>query len=97
MPFRVLYWQKIFFLLGFYAIMHRTTIVKNKIISIICSCLFFCLANIYRPSLGKVWLGRPNPNISQSLNIYLKREKKTFLRIVCSFVIYTKKKLVDTA
>ena len=40
--------------------MHRTTIVQNKIISIICSCLFFWLANIYRPSLGKVQLGIPN-------------------------------------
>ena len=45
-----------FFIICFYAIMHRTTIVQNKIISIICSC-FFCLANIYRPSLGKVQLG----------------------------------------
>ena len=37
-----LYRQKmIFFIICFYAIMHRTTIVQNKIISIICSCLFF--------------------------------------------------------
>ena len=63
--------------------MHRT-IVQNKIISIICSCLFYCLANIYRPTLGKVQLGRPNPNLSQSLNIYLRIEKKhILLRIVC--------------
>ena len=60
----------------YYAIMHRTTIVQNKIISIICSCLFFCLVNIYRPSLRKVRLDRPNPNPSQSLNIYLRRKKK---------------------
>ena len=33
--------QKIsFFIIHFYAIMHRTTIVQNKIIIIICSCLF---------------------------------------------------------
>ena len=31
----------------FYAIMHRTTIVPNKIISTIYSSLFFCPANIY--------------------------------------------------
>ena len=32
---------KIFFLLRFYAIMHRTTIVQDKIITIICSFIFF--------------------------------------------------------
>ena len=64
--------------------MHRTTIVQNKIVSIICSCLFFCRANIYRPSPGKVWLGKPNPNLSQSLNIYLRRKKNILLRIVCT-------------
>ena len=32
----------------------------------------FCLANIYRPSLGKVWLGRPNPKQFQALNFYLR-------------------------
>ena len=52
-----------FIIIRFYAIMLITNIVHNKIISIICSCLFFCLANIYRPSLGKVQLGRPKmPN-----------------------------------
>ena len=36
------YQQKIFFfIIRFYAIMHRTTIVQNKIISTICSLLFF--------------------------------------------------------
>ena len=30
--------------------------IKVKILFV----LFFCLANIYRPSLGQVWLGRPN-------------------------------------
>ena len=58
--------------------MHITTIVQNKIISIICSCLFFCPANIYRPSLGKVWFGRNNPNLSESLNIYLRSKKNNF-------------------
>ena len=33
--------KKIFISISFYAIMHRTIIVQNKIISIICSCLFF--------------------------------------------------------
>ena len=57
---RVPYWQKIyFFIICFYAIMHRTTIEQNKIISIICSFFFFCPANIYRPSLGKLQLGKP--------------------------------------
>ena len=63
----------------FYAIMHRTTIVQNKSISIICSCLFFCLANIYRPSLGKVRLGRPNQNrFSHSIFITEEKEKNKF-------------------
>ena len=42
--------------------MHRT-IVQNKIIRIICSCLF-CLANIYRPSLGKVQFSEEKKNHS---------------------------------
>ena len=54
--------------LCFYAIIHRTTIVQNKMISIICSCLFFCPANIYEPSLMKVQLGRPNATPLQQLN-----------------------------
>ena len=52
--------------------LHRTTIVQNEIISSIRSCLFFCLTYIYRHRLEKV-----NPNPSQSLNIYLKKKKKT--------------------
>ena len=56
--------------------MHRTTIVQNKIISIICFD-FFCLANnTYRPSLGKVRLGRSNPKPIQPLNFYLRRKSK---------------------
>ena len=39
---RGLHRQKIvYIIIRFYAIMYRTTIVQNKIISIICSCLFF--------------------------------------------------------
>ena len=64
-----------FFIIRFSAIMQRITIVQNKIIRIICSCLFFCPANIYRPSLGKVRLGRPNPNQSQLINFYLRIKK----------------------
>ena len=55
--------------------MHRTTIVQNKIVSSICSCLFFCLANTYRPSLGKERLGRPNSTPLQGLNFYVRRKK----------------------
>ena len=66
----------IFFIKHFYAIMHRTTIVQNKILSIIWSCFFNCPPNIYRPSLGKVWLGRPNQKLIQPLNFYLRRDKK---------------------
>ena len=32
--------NEIFFIIRFYAIMHRTTIVQNKILSIICSAFF---------------------------------------------------------
>ena len=67
--------------------MHRT-IVHNKIISMICSCLFFCLPNIYRPSLGKVWLGRPNPNQQNSLNFYLRKKKNTILLRIVWTTIY---------
>ena len=55
--------------------MHRT-IVQNKIISIIFSWFFFCPVNIYRPTLGKVGLGRPNPKPIQPLNFYLRRKRK---------------------
>ena len=59
-----------------------TTIVQNKILSIICS------ANIYRPSLGKVQLGRPNPKPIPPLNLYLRRKKKTILpQIVCTTMV----------
>ena len=37
---------------------------------------FFLLTNIYRPSLGKLRLGRPNPKLHQPLNFYLRRRKK---------------------
>ena len=40
--------------------MHRT-IVQNKIISSIYFSKFFWPANVYRPCLGKVRLGRFNP------------------------------------
>ena len=73
----------IFFIICFYAIMHRTTVVQNKIISMICSCLFFGLPNIYRPSLGKVWLGRPNPKSIQLLNFYLRKKKIPFYSELC--------------
>ena len=88
-PLRGQFRQKIFFfIICFYAIIHRT-IVQNKILSIICSC-FFCLANIYRPSLRKVRLGRPNPKPIQPLNFYLRREKKTILsRIVCTTMVWS--------
>ena len=66
-----------FFYSRFYAIMHRTTIVQNKIISSICSCLFFCPVNIYRPSLGKVRLGRPTQN-RFSHSILISEEKKDY-------------------
>ena len=64
------------FLLCFYVIMHRTTIVQNKILRIICSCLLFCPANIYKPSLGKVQLGRPNPKLLQPLNFISEEKEK---------------------
>ena len=68
--------ENIFFIICFYAIIHRTTIVQNKILRIIFSCLFFGIANIYWPSLGKVQLGRPNPKLLQTLNFYLERKRK---------------------
>ena len=36
---------------------------------------FFCPLNIYRPSQGKVRLGRPNPKQIQPLNFYLWRNQ----------------------
>ena len=67
-----------FIIIRFYAIVHRRTIVQNKILRIICSCPFFCPGNIYRSSLGKVRLGRPNPKLPQPLNFYLRRKEKTY-------------------
>ena len=81
------WWKIIFFVTCFYAFMHGRTIVQNKIISIICSCLFFYLANIYRPSLGKVQFGWPNPNQSPSLNFYLKGKKNILHRIVSTTML----------
>ena len=72
--------ENIFFIIRFHAIMHRTTIVRNKIISIICSCLFFCLANIYRPSLGKEWLGRPNPPPTTTAQFLSQKKKKSSIQ-----------------
>ena len=59
--------------------MHKTTIVQNKIISTICSWRFFCPANIYRPSLGKVRLGRPNQKPLPAFNFYLRIKKNAIL------------------
>ena len=73
-------WKIIFFIIHFYAIMHRT-IVQNKIISIICSCPFFCPANIYRPGLRNLWLGRPNPHPTTTAQ-FLSQKKNILLRIV---------------
>ena len=85
---RVPYGQKIIiFIIRFYGIMHRTTIVQNKILRIINLFLpFFCQSNIYRPSQGKVRLGRPNPKQLQWLNFYPrgKRKKPFLLRIACT-------------
>ena len=53
--------------------MHKTTNAQNKILS---SIFIFFPANIHRPSLGKVRLGRPNPKPIQPLNFYLRRKKK---------------------
>ena len=41
--------------------MHRTIVLKKIIILFVLA--FFCPANIYRPSLGKLWLDRPNPKL----------------------------------
>ena len=71
------YWQNfIVFIICFYAIMHKRTIYKIKLSALFVLAFFFCPANIYIPSLGKVRLGRTNPNQSQSLNIYPRMEIK---------------------
>ena len=65
--------------------MHGTTIVQNKIIRIICPCHFFCPANIYRPSLGKVGeVGLNQNRLSGSIFISEEKEKPHSLRIVCT-------------
>ena len=56
--------------------MHRKSIVQKKNYKYYLFLPFFCPANIYRPSLGKVWLGRPNPKPIQPLNFYLRRKRK---------------------
>ena len=69
--------------------MHRITIVQNKNQGFSKDYLFlpfFCLVNIYRLSLRKVGLGRPNPKLLQPLNLYLRKKRKKIhlLRIVCT-------------
>ena len=73
----------IFFIIRFHAIMHRTTVVQNKIIRIICSCIFFVLLiciGLVEPSISlpirKVWSGRPNPKPLQPLNFYHRSKRK---------------------
>ena len=58
--------------------------IKLKVLFLLA---IFCPANIYRPSLWKVRLGRPNPNQSQSLNFYL-RMKKTHSTQNCKHTMY---------
>ena len=56
---------------------------------------FFCSANIYRPSLGKVWLGRHHlmaltqNRSSCSIFISEEKEKPILLRIVCTIMDWT--------
>ena len=67
--------------------MHRTTIFRIKLEALFVLAIF-CPANIYRPSLGKVWLGRPNPKLMPALNLYLRRKKKTILlRFLCTTTV----------
>ena len=62
-------------IISFHAIMHKT-IVQNKIIALFA--LFFCPANIYRTSLQKVRLGRPNPHPTTTARFLSQKKKKTF-------------------
>ena len=62
------------FILCIYVILHKTTIVQNKIITYLFLPFFVWL--IFIGHLGKVQLGRPkspNPKIFESLN-YLRRK-----------------------
>ena len=72
MSLRAPYWP-IFLIICFYAIVHRRTIVQNKIISIICS---FFVQLILIDNLLNVWLSAPNPNNYKSPNIHPRRIKK---------------------
>ena len=83
-PYR---WKIILFIICFHAIMHRTTIVQNKMINIICSCFSFCLVNIYSPGIGKLWLGRLTHQNFRGL-IFILEEKKSLLRIVCTTMLH---------
>ena len=64
--------------------MRRTAFVQNKIINIVCFCLFFCPANIYRPSLRKVRLGRPKTDSAAQFLSHKKKKNPILLRIVCT-------------
>ena len=62
-----------FFIICFYAIMHRT-IVQNKIILIICSALFFLQLIFIGLVQGRWGQGRPNPKYQRS--IFISEEEK---------------------
>ena len=67
--------QNFFFIVRFCAIMHRTTIVQNKILSIICSCFFF----VRRIFIGLVWGRCSYSGLTQnyfSLSIFISQGKK---------------------
>ena len=77
--------ENIFFYYRFlYAIMHRTTIVQNKILKDYLFLPFFCPANIYRPSLGMVQLALPKTTSAAQFLSQKKNNKPILLRIVCT-------------
>ena len=71
-----------FFIISFYAFMHRTTIVQNKIISIICSCLFFVrliFIGLVKGRFGQVGLTKTYLNHS----MFISERKKIHSTLNC--------------
>ena len=87
-PLRVPYRLNFFiFYYTFFAIMHRTTIVQNKIISSICSCLFYVrliIIGLVQGRCGQV--GLPKAASATQFLSQRKKKKTILLRIVCTTV-----------
>ena len=60
---------------------------RIKLSALFVVAIFFCPANIYRLSLGKVQLGKPNQTPLQGINFYLRKKKYLELNALQRLVV----------